>query len=282
MARNPTPERPVPRPPLGTEHLLLLRWLLLVVVSGFGLVAAWHYGLVQRVWTDDPTGITLGIVALFLLTLGDGALHAVRLSRTLNHTAVVERWIERRDALQLRRDLSAEPPSPELPEGAVMNHLCRLWRKANRAGAGVQAADQELLLQVFDVSLRRGQDVAWFIADMLLTLGLIGTVVGFIGMLAPLGGLDPANTAAMKRAIGAMSGGMAVALYTTLAGLVGGVVLRVQGLLLADAADDVVRRTTELAELHVIPLIRAAAAMPGDRMTTIATAERLEVRDAAA
>jgi hypothetical protein len=52
-----------------------------------------------------------------------------------------------------------------------------------------------------------------------------------------------------------MSGGMAVALYTTLTGLIGGMLLKIQGFILDGAVDELVRRTTRLTEVHVLPRI---------------------------
>ena len=52
-----------------------------------------------------------------------------------------------------------------------------------------------------------------------------------------------------------MSGGMAVALYTTLTGLIGGMLLKIQGFLLDGAVDELIRRTTRLTEVHVLPSI---------------------------
>ena len=251
------PDRPL-RAPIGAEHVLFLKWLLLVVVLGFGFVGAWHYGLIGRVWTEDPTRITLGIIVLFAVTFGAGAVHVYRLSSALNHTADVEAWVERHGGVALRRALLVGGLHPPVPAGDVREHLGRVARKADQSGGRV--VDQRLLLRVFDASLRRGQGVGWFVADLLLTLGLVGTVIGFIGMLAPLAGLDPTDAAGMKRAIGAMSGGMATALYTTLAGLVGGLLLRIQCLLLDEASDEVLRRTTELAELHLMPFPQAERA----------------------
>jgi hypothetical protein len=52
-----------------------------------------------------------------------------------------------------------------------------------------------------------------------------------------------------------MSGGMAVALYTTLTGLIGGLLLKVQGFLLDGAVRELVQRTTQLTDVHVLPAI---------------------------
>jgi len=73
------------------------------------------------------------------------------------------------------------------------------------------------------------EDSGWFVSDAMLTTGMIGTVVGFIMML--MGGfsdVDVANPATVQNMLSQLSGGMATALYTTLAGLVGSLLLKVQ------------------------------------------------------
>ena len=74
----------------------------------------------------------------------------------------------------------------------------------------------------------------WFAADSVLKIGLLGTIIGFILMLGPISSLVSFDPASLQRALGGMSGGMAVALYTTLTGLVVNIVLRFQFQFLAD------------------------------------------------
>ena len=69
----------------------------------------------------------------------------------------------------------------------------------------------------------------WFASDVLLTLGLIGTVAGFILMLAgAFTGIDIANVASVQTALASMAVGMSTALYTTLTGLITSTILKVQ------------------------------------------------------
>ena len=86
-------------------------------------------------------------------------------------------------------------------------------------------------------------------------MGLLGTVVGFILMLGPISALDTTDQGAIKAALGAMSSGMAVALYTTLTGLIGGMLLKIQGFLLENAVDELIHRITWLTEVHILPAI---------------------------
>ena len=113
--------------------------------------------------------------------------------------------------------------------------------------------DQGLLLDAFEADLRSGHELGWFVADLLLSLGLLGTVIGFILMLGPISDLDTSDQGAIRTALAAMSGGMAVALYTTLTGLIGGMLLKIQGFLLDGAVQELVRRTTQLTEIYVLP-----------------------------
>jgi hypothetical protein len=78
----------------------------------------------------------------------------------------------------------------------------------------------------------------WFAGESCMTVGMIGTVIGFILMLSTsLGNLDPSDVESMRSAISAMAVGMSTALLTTLAGLTATLMLRVQ-LVMTDAPKD--------------------------------------------
>ena len=64
--------------------------------------------------------------------------------------------------------------------------------------------------------------------DILLKLGLTGTVIGFILMLLPIGQIQDFDPQILQKLLSTMSGGMAVALYTTLTGLVTSILLKFQ------------------------------------------------------
>jgi biopolymer transport protein ExbB/TolQ len=70
------------------------------------------------------------------------------------------------------------------------------------------------------------------IVDILLKLGLTGTVIGFILMLLPIGEIKDFEPQIIQQLLSKMSGGMAVALYTTLTGLVTSILLKLQYFLL--------------------------------------------------
>lgn len=72
-------------------------------------------------------------------------------------------------------------------------------------------------------------DTAWFLAESFMSLGMIGTMLGFIMMLAQgLSNIDTSDVAALQAVIGAMAYGMSTALITTLAGLIASLFIKLQ------------------------------------------------------
>ena len=76
--------------------------------------------------------------------------------------------------------------------------------------------------------LERDIDAGWFISDLFFTIGMVGTVIGFIVMLSGFEGIDFGNPDTTKQMIGTLGSGMSTALYTTLTGLVSSVLLKIQ------------------------------------------------------
>ena len=74
----------------------------------------------------------------------------------------------------------------------------------------------------------RLQEIGWFASEKCMTLGMIGTVFGFIMMLVGFSEIDTSNVKAIQDLLGSLSGGMSTALYTTLVGLIGRVFLSTQ------------------------------------------------------
>jgi len=84
------------------------------------------------------------------------------------------------------------------------------------------------LHEEFKLKLYEFVDNGFFISDLLLKLGIIGTVIGFIIMLSSLSAIDEMNLSKMNNLLLSMSAGMKVALYTTLTGLIGSILLSIQ------------------------------------------------------
>ena len=83
-------------------------------------------------------------------------------------------------------------------------------------------------LLLIEDELSNKHSVGYLAVDVLLKLGLTGTVIGFILMLLPIGEIKDFDPEILQKLLSTMSGGMAVALYTTLTGLVNSMILKFQ------------------------------------------------------
>ncbi len=83
-------------------------------------------------------------------------------------------------------------------------------------------------------------ETAWWFAAGTIKLGLLGTVVGFIVMASRIGAMPGFDIDQIQVLLKQMTAGMAIALYTTLVGVVANLWLGLQLLLLDRAADLVV------------------------------------------
>ena len=80
----------------------------------------------------------------------------------------------------------------------------------------------------FENNITSKLEASWFVVDLLLKLGLIGTVIGFIIMLSAITEIENFDLSLMNELLQSMSGGMKVALYTTLTGLITSILLSMQ------------------------------------------------------
>ena len=72
-------------------------------------------------------------------------------------------------------------------------------------------------------------DTQWFWADNVLSLGMLGTLAGFLMVLySTFQGLDVGDTESMKKAIETLATGMGTALLTSLVGLISSILMKFQ------------------------------------------------------
>lgn len=68
----------------------------------------------------------------------------------------------------------------------------------------------------------------WLWSDLVVSIGMVGTVLGFIVMLSSFENVDFSNTKNIQEMITKLSYGMSTALTTTLVGLISSVLLKIQ------------------------------------------------------
>jgi hypothetical protein len=224
----------------------LLLWMIFTGLCVFAVILLWRYGLIRLMVTSDRTYISSVIAALYLITCGHCLWRTWAIAR--------EGEAARRCRAFLRvADGEATIDAEAMPAGLVTDHIRSLVTKAKAQGVG--RMDQTLLLRALADRLRGSNGFGAFASDTLMKLGLLGTIIGFIIMLAPIATLDASDKIAMKSSMGLMSDGMAVAMYTTLAGLVGSILVRIQYYMLDAATQRVFSDAVTLTETRVTPVL---------------------------
>ena len=90
-------------------------------------------------------------------------------------------------------------------------------------------------------------EIGWFTSDLCLTVGIVGTVTGFITMLSGFADLDVSKIDTVQTLIKELGIGMSTSLYTTLAGLICSLLLKIQYFNLNQAIDRVQKNEAKLS-----------------------------------
>jgi len=238
------------------RHYLLLVWLVITGLITFGVVVAWNEGLITQLVNADRSRICLVIALLYVV----GTLHCGNriffISSELNHACDVADSIaaaSRNSAIRVTDGRLNFARTGPLPTCVMTEHLIDLVDATHEHRHSDTGSENSSLVEVLAERLKGTHEFGWFIVDILLKLGLIGTIVGFILMLGSVANSATLDVNTMQKILRQMSSGMGTALFTTLAGLIGSILLGMQYLLLDKGADDLLQRVIRVAEIEIKP-----------------------------
>ena len=237
------------------SHLLLI-WLIFFGVVTFGLIVSWNEGFISLLFKGDRSHISIIITLIFILATVHGANRTVQLSRQIGLADRIAELLATATSIGLVADHIVIDTDTPLPDSDVSQyvHDLLLTRRGEQSSEEVVASRTDLL-DVFANKARSPHEVGWFIVDMLIKLGLLGTIIGFIMMLASVGQTTSVDVSSMQKVLTQMSNGMGTALYTTFAGLTGSILLAAQYHLLDHGVDTLIEKTVTLTEVHIIPAL---------------------------
>jgi hypothetical protein len=232
----------------------LLRWLVFTGLCVFAFVLLWRFGLIRQMVAGDRTYLSSVIALLYVAASMHCLWRTIMISREGDTARRSGAMIEAGSGgLDLDGDTVVVDGAGRLPPGLVSAHIHDLAVKARLQGP--RKLDQTLLLRGLAGRLRGSNQFGAFASDTLMKLGLLGTIIGFIMMLAPIAGLDPSDRGTVRSSMNLMSDGMAVAMYTTLAGLVGSILVRIQYYMLDDATAKLFAYAVGLTEVRVVSIL---------------------------
>lgn len=201
----------------------LFYWLLMLSLMLFGLFICWDLQLIQGLFSQDKTRISLVITAMLLVMTLHAGYRSLFIARQF---LMFDRLFYSSASTELK---AAYPQGTSIAHDYIVN-------------AGVLQA--EVLVE----RIRGSHQIGWFITGAMLKLGLLGTVIGFVIMLGSIRGLETLDLSDIKALMQQMTEGMGIAMNTTIVGLVGSLLLSAQYLLLDRMADRFVQETLTLSE----------------------------------
>ncbi len=237
-------------PDRSGQHSLVLRALIVAGLVAFGFFLVTERGLLGYALESDKSYISYLILLIYLGASAHWLLLAYRMSGERDRLGRVERGLGSDDEPTLAvSDAGVRWGSEEWSAGDLARYLRGFLLKRESPGGAVEQSS--LASTLADVIANR-HAAGHFLADTLLKLGLLGTIVGFILMLLPVSRMREFEPALAQQLLREMSSGMAVALYTTLAGLVTSTLLKLQYQILDTSAQDFLNRVSFMTDVHLV------------------------------
>ena len=221
----------------------VLKWVLLMALITLGAVVSYDYGLLTYLFAADRSKITVLIAVLYVGFSAHCLWILLELSR------------EYRRALQVKAELAAATvaPPPPLGQGLIDRYMADIIRSRERPGE--VEGNAHLLMQSLGASFRRRTKIGVYGTDLLYKLGMLGTMVGFVMMLNSMGDLSNFDVDTLRGALQKMIAGMAVSLLTTIAGLIGGILLKMEYNIAEALVTDISQTTVSFTEVSLLPLL---------------------------
>ena len=205
-------------------HKLFLKWLLQFSLMIFFIFFIYDQGLIVKIVSSDKSYITSLIILSFIAISIHCFYYTYIISDELNKAHVIKKSLLNENVkLRIIEGSLILTSKGEISDGIVCDYFKDLiGLKKNGATSHAQILDSYIKRTV------GFYEFGWFCSDIMLKLGLIGTVIGFIIMLGSLSDITTFDVTLLQGVLTTMGSGMGVALYTTLTGLISSILLRIQ------------------------------------------------------
>ena len=203
------------------KYLLLLRYSLVNAVGLVFILVVYSQGYLNKAIKSDVTNVVVLIIFIFLIGLTLASIKAFWISRELNHAYSIQK-----------------------KEKSVLNDFIKMSKKLDASSRSNLISSTRINISVKISNIK-------FIANILVILGLIGTVIGFIIALSGVDGSVSSNPDEVGKMVASLVKGMSVALYTTLAGSILSVWLNICYQILSNGASRLISRIIEVGEKNL-------------------------------
>jgi hypothetical protein len=212
------------------NNSLLYKWLIGNSFAFLILYVAWLQGWIALTFRSDASYLSVAMAVVFVIFWGISSLRIVQVNKEISD------FIDNK------------------PTGAAAEYFDNLRQKSRNQGGG--HVDQSMLASALRGRMLMSVQMINYVANLMVLLGLIGTVVGFVIATAGLGEsiVQGEGVDRIKSVLGQIVSGMGVALFTTIVGsILGGLWLGVHYQMLLRAVTGLVIGVVEKAEIEIIP-----------------------------
>ena len=240
------------------EHHLLLTWLIFTGLLFFAVFVSWEEGLLSQLYETDKSHISLALTLIYLLVTAHCAIRIRELSYESNQVENISDYIHNNPDV----NLTIQDSSPQLsgygyiPDSIMKKYMRDLIYQHRGEDRGDDANASKDLIEVYAAKLKGPQEIGWFATDIMLKLGLLGTIIGFIMMLGSVANVKDFDVSTMQKILQLMSSGMGTALYTTMAGLTTSMLAAAQYYMLDRSADRMLERMQHVSEVCIKPSLK--------------------------
>ena len=203
------------------KYLLLLRYSLVNAVGLVFILVAYSQGYLNKAIKSDVTNVVVLIIFIFLIGLTLASIKAFWISRELNYAYSLQK-----------------------KQKSTLTDFIKKSKKLDATSRSNLISSARINISVKISNIK-------FIANILVILGLIGTVIGFIIALSGVDGSVSSNPDEVGKMVASLVQGMSVALYTTLAGSILSVWLNICYQILSNGANRLISRIIEVGEKNL-------------------------------
>jgi len=204
------------------SDLIFIKWFLFFISLIISLLVAHQFGFLLLMLSNDISHISsLIIFIFFIFTLKVGVELFFIKDRYLNIKLFLENLSSDSKKNAVKNIISFEE-SNHHDDITLAKYIMSIISLTSNNKEIEEARNS------FENDLTSKLETGWFVVDLLLKLGLVGTVIGFIIMLSAITEIENFDLTLMNTLLQNMSDGMKVALYTTLTGLITSILLSMQ------------------------------------------------------
>ena len=200
------------------KYLLILRYSIVNLVGLIFLFVLTTQGYLSKAIKADITNMVLVILGLFSIGFILAAYRTFWISKELNFAF-----------------------TKTMPDGSIAKNFLKNSKK-------LDASARNNLAGSLRIKLSTKINYIKFLANTLVILGLIGTVIGFIIALSGVDGSVSSNPEEVSKMVSTLIQGMSVALYTTLVGSICSVWLNICYQIMSTGANKLLSKIIELGE----------------------------------